>query len=829
MRLLRVALILFSPHSVLAQTNFWQLSGGPTTAVNSVITIYVDNVGQIFLGPGDQQGLYQSRDNGLSWSKLSYPGFSAKVIAFNRLGHIFVGGSLNGLYRSADDGLSWIKVFPFPNVPLVSIKTIALNNRGEMFMAADSGDATFAYGLGVFKSTDDGITWLSQSNGLSYRCVYQLVTNDSGDLFAATAGGVFRSTDDGGNWNELNMGLSNIAVNALLVTKSGTIFASVTEPASRCFGVRVIDHGWIYRSVDNGASWSNVLTMSSDFGTSLATDSLGTIFAGTARSRMLRSTDAGDSWSTLEGFSNLAGGVNSIALSKQGVLFVGTGQRGLFRSTNGGETWTKITVNVPLGVARLIINRAGHILAGRLGSVLRSTDNGANWTEMGTGLPYADLTALLVDSSGGLLAGTVDGVFRLADSSGAWIDVSSGMSSRLVWVLAISSKGHIFAGTDNGGVFRSTDSGRSWMATGLVSTHVRSLAINSSGHVFAGTLYTGVFRSTDDGATWNAVGPTLLRTASVSSLAIIASGNIYAGTYDGRIFRSSDNGASWTVMGLTTAKVSSLGVNSSGYVFAGTSGTGVYRSRDNGTTWTPTNTGLTSLNVASLAIDSTGYIWAGTDGGVFRSFHSTTLNRPPISFSILSPSVKDTIKLTLPAKPISFNWHQATDPDPDDILSYTLRLSGRDVDTTIGAIKDTAVSLNIMMRLKPGGVFHWFVLATDGLSETSSDTSAFSTSPFVVSVEESHTDISNRLIFFQNYPNPFNPSTTIEFALPKSTFVTLRVYDLLGRQVGELVNEKLGPGNYKTQWDARGLASGVYFYRFQSGEFTDTRKLILLR
>jgi surface antigen len=81
----------------------------------------------------------------------------------------------------------------------------------------------------------------------------------------------------------------------------------------------------------------------------------------------------------------------------------------------------------------------------------------------------------------------------------------------------------------------------------------------------------------------------------------------------------------------------------------------------------------------------------------------------------------------------------------------------------------------------------------------------------------------------QNYPNPFNPSTTIEFALPKSAYVTLRVYDLLGRQVGELVNEKLGSGTYTRQWEARDLASGVYFYRLTTGSFVQARKLLLLR
>lgn len=99
----------------------------------------------------------------------------------------------------------------------------------------------------------------------------------------------------------------------------------------------------------------------------------------------------------------------------------------------------------------------------------------------------------------------------------------------------------------------------------------------------------------------------------------------------------------------------------------------------------------------------------------------------------------------------------------------------------------------------------------------------------ITSVEASDNLIPGSFELRQNYPNPFNPSTTIEFALPKSAFVTLRVYDVLGRQVGELVNAKLGAGNYKTQWDARGLATGVYFYRLTAGEFVETKKLLFLK
>jgi type IX secretion system substrate protein len=89
----------------------------------------------------------------------------------------------------------------------------------------------------------------------------------------------------------------------------------------------------------------------------------------------------------------------------------------------------------------------------------------------------------------------------------------------------------------------------------------------------------------------------------------------------------------------------------------------------------------------------------------------------------------------------------------------------------------------------------------------------------------------------QNYPNPFNPTTTIEFTIPKSEFVTLKIYNLLGQEVANLVSEKLTPGEYKYTWDASQLASGMYFYRIQvrnpstgSGSyFLHTKKMILLR
>ena len=81
----------------------------------------------------------------------------------------------------------------------------------------------------------------------------------------------------------------------------------------------------------------------------------------------------------------------------------------------------------------------------------------------------------------------------------------------------------------------------------------------------------------------------------------------------------------------------------------------------------------------------------------------------------------------------------------------------------------------------------------------------------------------------QNYPNPFNPTTKITFSLPKTNFVIIKVYDLLGRQVATLINKNKPAGNYTVEFNASKLTSGIYFYRMESGPFSQTKKLLLLK
>jgi hypothetical protein len=100
----------------------------------------------------------------------------------------------------------------------------------------------------------------------------------------------------------------------------------------------------------------------------------------------------------------------------------------------------------------------------------------------------------------------------------------------------------------------------------------------------------------------------------------------------------------------------------------------------------------------------------------------------------------------------------------------------------------------------------------------------------VTSVGDANTQVVPDLfVLQQNYPNPFNPSTTVQYALAHRSHVTLTVFNTLGEQVAELVNGEVEAGHHTVQFDASGLATGVYFYRMQAGSFADTKKLLLVR
>ena len=143
-------------------------------------------------------------------------------------------------------------------------------------------------------------------------------------------------------------------------------------------------------------------------------------------------------------------------------------------------------------------------------------------------------------------------------------------------------------------------------------------------------------------------------------------------------------------------------------------------------------------------------------------------------------------------------------------------------DTTV---TDTSLSLT---NLQSDTTYYWRVRSINDSTQSGwSFYKSFSTN--IISAVKASNKIPVSYELFQNYPNPFNPSTTIRFQIPASSKVSLKIYDILGREVADLVNKRLSPGSYNINWNAGMLSSGIYIYRLQAGDFVKSKKLLLLK
>lgn len=223
-------------------------------------------------------------------------------------------------------------------------------------------------------------------------------------------------------------------------------------------------------------------------------------------------------------------------------------------------------------------SRNNTIYASTGGGILRSTDNGANWSRVSPDMKANGILSILVTPKGHLLAGTLRfGIFRSEDNGETWKQVNNGLTSTgtNVWSFAVDPNGDILAGTTKGRIFRTSDEGDSWVRidneyNGYKGefNDVRPIVINSKGHYFAG-VSSGVFHSTDKGATWSKIGELSWSLAINSQDDFFTSGTLVAKPV----------GKERWLQVKTKADISSLAIDSKGFMYIGTDGNGVLRSR----------------------------------------------------------------------------------------------------------------------------------------------------------------------------------------------------------------------------------------------------------
>lgn len=687
----------------------------------------------------------------------------------------------------------------------------------------------------VTQSAAQGDFW-QQTNGPFGGSVTSLTITDAGHFIAGTArAGVFRSTNSGVSWNSTSV--SNSSITSLIVAPNGSIFS--------------VGVGSVSRSTDDGQSWT-FLDQTLGF-SSLTNNSLGHLFAGSKGSEsggVFRSTDNGANWEPINnGLIDLA--VNTVAVNSLGHIFVGTGNEeyaapfgGVFRSTDNGENWTQINNGLSSpNVDIVAVDNSDHVFVYTgypLRRTFRSTNNGETWNPTHSEIPSALVQRIAFDHHNDVYAACTGGLFRSTDDGENWIRVN-GVSYASDFLT--TPDGNMYVGGI--GVLKSTDNGGSWSESnhGIIASHVVLLATNGRGDAFA-TTTNGIFRTTNKGMTWERV-PLMIHKA------ISLNGTIFANGSDG-LYRSTNNGEDWiwASNGLSTTRITAMDVDFLGHLFATTS-LGFFSSTDDGVNWIQISGLLDGLPPTSLSINSHGVMFAGNSSN--RVYRSTDIGETWIQVVAGPwPNASHVRTITcdsnstivaglsygglLVSTDTGSTWSQEIFGSPlSGVYSAEINSIGH---IFVGSTEGTFSSTDHGSHWKAinggrtaGGPLLSLALAPDGFLYGGSDgggvfRSVESTTPDYMPPPD---PLPKTFSLFQNFPNPFNPGTTFRFSLPRNSLVTIRVYDVRGSQVGVPVSQQFVAGTHSVPWDAKGVSSGLYFYRLEADGYMETKKMMVLR
>lgn len=482
-----------------------------------------------------------------------------------------------------------------------------------------------------------------------------------------------------------------------------------------------------------------------------------------------------------EYYINDAGWINSIAFDSKGSIYAGSSLGGLFRSTDGCKSWDTLgfrsnTIN------QIAIQFDSIIYVGTSNNGLYiSTSGGGSWNRY---YNNSSIKSLYIGSESGCYVGTEKLLLRTTDQGFSWQNLNFPTGSvDAIWSLRDTI---VVASGNYNGLYRTTDYGSSW-TNPEIQGRFSILVQDSSGRLYS---FTPFRRSEDNGKTW--IRPSSSFDVIITGFVIVKDFAYFSATYSDVFTKS----------GITRLRLTD----------------GEFGNRGN------ISDAMTIRQTSALVLGPNGKLYSGSCGILYESKVST---RYPVLVRLIFPTnlenlLSTTVNLTWSRTQNDYYYHPQISTDP--LFNSGMVLTNiRQVDTSIS-----------VSNLPADKVLYWRV----GVSSLNrgpnyneeiiyTPTQSFNTPKVTEVIADGN--IPTVFALKNNYPNPFNPSTNIEYQVPINVFVSLKVYDILGREIAKLVNEVKPIGVYRVVWDAGILSSGIYFYRMQAGSFVQTMKLVLLR
>ncbi|RMF59017.1 MAG: T9SS C-terminal target domain-containing protein [Calditrichaeota bacterium] len=668
--------------------------------------------------------------------------------------------------------------------------------------------------------------------------VNEFAIGDSGIVYAGFNSGVSISYDSGETWNQTS--LRNVYIKAVIVDQHNNVFAG-SETGIR----RSTDHGatWIY--VNNGLPVSEFDTRA------FALHPAGFIVAATGK-YVSYSTNGGTYWiPTNNGLPN--SNVTALATNKNGMIFAGTETEGVYRSDNLGTSWNAINNGLGnLQIGALAVTPTNTLFAGTHTGLYRSTDFGNSWVYLNNGIAGVNVYSIATMQDGEIFIATRSGIYHSTDNGDSWANITSSFGNS--WYTAITLLGsapRILTSHESAGVFFSDDLGAHWSepAIGLIGVPISDITIAANNDMFCVTSENGIYSSTDNGNTWQLLNSTLPYQWS-GRLVFNFDSTLFICTQGG-LYRSLDNGNTWSLVGLENLRIFDMAHNGVNKIYTATYG-GVYTSTDTGNTW---QASLTNHFVYSIIYMDNGNLFAGgvhflghdIGSGVYRSSNDgqnwswVGIDYSDITSLVFSPN--NNIYAGGWAPVWNNNLFISTDNGNN---WYGLGFDQIHIQDILVISNDTLlVGTEEGIYVSNDGGWTWSELNSGLAGDLDIRSLAVNSEGYVFAgasngaIYRSHEPITaikplperipERFTLEQNFPNPFNSSTVFQFTIPHRTHVTLKIFNILGQKVVSLIDEELAAGTYSIPWDANGFASGVYYYQLTTEEYSQTRKMVLLK
>ena len=572
-----------------------------------------------------------------------------------------------------------------------------------------------------------------------------------------------------------------------------------------------------------------------------ALDSLQYVYAATSKGIFKENPDS-NKWYSLNTF-NLTGDVRTIFVDRKQNIYAGGANNKIYKSINLGISWTQDNLWNNGYVKQISDDAYGDIFVIThdlfIGDkIFKFPSGGSSWVQIDAGITNIANNLVSYNNLSGnsaIYASTNFGLFASTDRGTTWTEQDKGITSGTIYGYAKGKNGRDVASNVQGISFKNA-ADIVWQKTYPTNGFISGLPIYSD---HSGNLYTvvkskinnsftpsSILKSTDNGNTW--LPDTLGLSSTIGNLFYVdelsvqhMAGTSWSSYAPGFVFKKAINNR-WTLdtTGTGAGKYmfgSSFLSDGKGFLYLSGSYPGrVFRRPMNGTTWISDTVGI------PRTVNYFGFMSAHPDGTIFGSglyspyvFKRVNNVWAPVTIPLSTGDGKGNVitAMSIDTTGNIFLALQDWYKSPADIGVYY----SKDKGTTWDYVALDSVQVNSLVSF---GASTYAITNGYGvyLLKPGSSTDVKNSSSLPQSFE-----------LYQNYPNPFNPTTVISYQLSAFSHVTLKVYDVLGNEIKTLVNEYKPAGKHTINFDASKLASGVYFYQLKSGDYVNTKKLVLLK